>query len=53
MPERHRCAAQFIRMSTDVQDLSPAIQKQSIWNYAAGRIPDASEVLSIRSLRGR
>ncbi|MGE0674193.1 MAG: recombinase family protein, partial [Methylibium sp.] len=32
-----RFAAQYIRMSTDKQDLSPSIQKEAIAAYAAAR----------------
>jgi DNA invertase Pin-like site-specific DNA recombinase len=30
-------AAQYIRMSTDKQDLSPSVQKEAIAAYAAAR----------------
>jgi DNA invertase Pin-like site-specific DNA recombinase len=33
----HRLAAQYIRMSTDKQGLSPSVQKEAIAAYAAAR----------------
>lgn len=32
-----RNAAQYVRMSTDAQDLSPTVQKEAIAAYAAAR----------------
>lgn len=37
MTEPSRFAAQYIRMSTDKQDLSPSVQKEAIAAYAAAR----------------
>ena len=37
MPAISRCAAQYIRMSTDKQDLSPSTQREAIAAYAAAR----------------